>query len=360
MDTSMASEKIYTSLGLMSGTSLDGIDAAIIKTNGESVLESGPSLTVHYDDAFRNRLRAHIRGELPRAEVEEELTKLHADAVAMLREKTPDTIELIGFHGQTTLHRPHEGVTVQIGNGALLAELTGIDVVCDFRTRDVEEGGQGAPLVPLYHAALAHALPKPLAILNIGGVANLTWLGAKGEIIAFDTGPGNALINDLMHKYTSQEYDAGGKLALSGRVDEARVRQWLNDPFFSKPAPKSLDRNHFDVTAAYTLPLNDAAATISEFTAAAVRKAAELLRMPKSAWYICGGGRHNAFLMQSLAQKLGDVQNADVLGWNGDALEAQAFAYLAVRSLKGLPLSLPTTTGVKEPVTGGVLHNYSK
>jgi len=357
----MLKEKVLA-LGLMSGTSLDGIDAALIETDGERVNAFGPWLTLPYTDAFRGQLRGALRGEGDIPALERDLTLRHAEVVEVLLQKAGAAardVRVIGFHGQTLAHRPQEGITWQIGNGALLAERTGIDVVCDFRRADVAAGGQGAPLVPLFHAALASDLPKPCAILNIGGVANVTWIGEGGAVIAFDTGPGNALINDAAHKASGAAHDEDGKLAARGKVDSALLARLLRDPFFATQPPKSLDRDHFSGAVPAGLSHADAAATLTEFTAASVEAAAEHFPHAPKAWFVCGGGRHNPVLMAALARRLGNVQSVGTLGWAGDALEAQAFAFLAVRSLRGLPLSMPSTTGVTRPVSGGVVYRKS-
>jgi anhydro-N-acetylmuramic acid kinase len=344
----------------MSGTSLDGIDAALLHTDGEAITGFGPDLTMEYEPAFREKLHAAIAGTGDLAAVERELTLLHAEAVTQLLQYAdmhPREIGIIGFHGQTIAHRPHEGITRQLGDGALLAECTGINVVNDFRRRDVAAGGQGAPLVPLYHAALTGPLPKPLAVLNIGGVANVTWVGADGTLLAFDTGPGNALINDWVHAHTGNPYDHNGDMAGRGRAHEPTVAKALNDPFFRAVPPKSLDRNAFAPLLQLPLSPEDGAATLTAFTAAAVAQGLGWLPETPLAWYVCGGGRHNPILMRELRARLNAaVHSVDTLDWQGDALEAQAFAFLAVRSLRGLPLSLPSTTGVRYPVTGGALH----
>ncbi|OHC74657.1 MAG: anhydro-N-acetylmuramic acid kinase [Rhodospirillales bacterium RIFCSPLOWO2_12_FULL_58_28] len=340
-------------LGLMSGTSLDGIDAAIIDTDGERVLSFGPALTIPYADDFRERLRNVLAGG-ESAMVERELTLLHAEAVKRLPYKD---VELVGFHGHTVEHRPADGVTRQIGDGALLAKEIGIPAVGDFRSNDVAAGGEGAPLAPLFHAALARNLEKPLVVLNIGGVANVTWMGTGGELSAFDAGPGNALIDDRLLKTTGRPMDKDGALARSGKTDEMIVAGLLAHPYFNKPPPKSLDRNDFNADEIARLSPADGAATLTAFTVQAIAAAVKHLPAPPKRWLVCGGGRRNKFMMDSLNEALGgNVEAVEAEGWNGDALEAQAFAYLAVRSLMGLPLSLPATTGVGKPTTGGVLH----
>ena len=351
-------------LGLMSGTSLDGVDAALIETDGVTVSGFGPWRTAPYPDDLRERLRAVIEGRGGRDETERALTEFHADAAEALLAETGvrrEEIAVAGFHGHTIRHEPEAGLTDQIGDGAALARRLGIDVVNDFRSSDVAAGGQGAPLVPLFHAALARrsGLAAPLAVLNLGGVANVTWIGgpADEDLLAFDTGPGCALIDDWVLSMTGAALDRDGRLARSGTVDRAALRALLAHPYFDAEPPKSLDRNAFDPAPVSGLSAGDGAATLVAFTAEAVRRA--LAHMPAAPlrWLVTGGGRHNPALMAALAARLGVPCDAvERVGWQGDALEAQAFGYLAVRSRRGLALSLPRTTGVPRPVSGGVFH----
>jgi anhydro-N-acetylmuramic acid kinase len=346
----------------MSGTSLDGIDVAAIATDGRRRVIPGPAVTVPYPEPFRERLRSVLGGVGEVAAVEAELTRLHAAAIAQFRVKYPDVpVELIGFHGHTILHRPAERRTWQIGDGALLARLAGADVVADFRSADVAARGEGAPLAPLYHAALAAGLLKPLAVINLGGVGNVTWIGpgadrSEDQILAFDTGPGNALIDDWVRSHTGEAADLDGKLARAGRVSAEHVARFLKNPYFDRAPPKSLDRDDFRDATPRGLSLEDGAATLTEMTAAAVAAARRQFPSPPREWLVCGGGRHNPAMMAVLTRLLGTpVRPVEAVGWNGDALEAQAFAYLAVRSVLGLPLSLPSTTGAPHPVCGGRL-----
>jgi anhydro-N-acetylmuramic acid kinase len=348
-------------IGLMSGTSLDGIDAAWIETDGRAAIRTGPSLTLPYDDVFRARLRAVLGEKAPATEiaaVEQALTERHAEAVETLRRRHAlDRIDLIGFHGHTILHRPERRRTRQIGDGAALAARLGVPVVADFRSADVAMGGQGAPFVPAYHQALAGGLERPLAVLNLGGVANVTWIGTEPDhLLAFDTGPGNALLDDWALRHTGRPVDAGGALAARGRVDDDWLQRFLAHPFFAAPPPKSLDRDAFGGLIPDHLSAEDGAASLTHATAAAVALAP--LPAPPRRWLVTGGGRHNPALMAALAAALRrPVEPVEAIGWDGDALEAQAFAYLAVRSLNGLPLSFPGTTGVPAPQTGGRLHH---
>lgn len=344
---------------MMSGTSLDGIDIAFVATDGRARVATGPALTLPYDAGLRRRLRGVLGGQGDIAPVERALTEAHAEAVRFYLARHPaDGVDLVGFHGQTILHRPREGRTWQIGDGTLLASLTGLDVVCDFRSADVAAGGEGAPLVPLYHQALAAGFELPVAVLNIGGVANVTWIGAGAdELLAFDTGPGNAPIDDWMLAHTGRAVDFGGALAGSGRVDTAHVESFLSDhPYFARRPPKSLDRDDFSGWQPSGLSPADGAATLTAMAAAAAAAAARYFPAPARRWLVTGGGRHNATLMMMLAVRLGaPVAPVEAVGWDGDALEAQAFGYLAVRATLGLPLSVPGTTGVPAPTTGGRL-----
>ncbi len=351
---------MQTVVGLMSGTSMDGIDAALVRTDGVDRVEPVAFLSTPYGNGFRSRLRACLGGKGDVADVERDLTEAHAAAVLRLLAEAgvpARAVDLIGFHGHTILHAPEERRTWQIGNGALLAQRTGIAVVDDFRTADVASGGQGAPLAPLYHRALASGLPKPLAVLNLGGVGNVTWIGRGDDVIACDTGPANALVDDWVLAKTGARYDEGGRLARTGRVHALALTELLDNPYFDRPAPKSLDRDAFDPAPVRDLSPEDGAATLTAFTAFAVERALPHLPEPPARWLVSGGGRHNATLMEMLADRLrAPVEPVESVGWDGDALEAQAFAYLAVRSRLGLPLSLPTTTGVPAPVTGGRFH----
>lgn len=356
-------------IGMMSGTSLDGVDAALIRTNGLEVLESGPFVSIPFSDELYNDLyeAVHLRGDMPR--IERDFTKMHADVVKKLLTEAgmkAKEIGIIGFHGQTVSHRPKEGITWQIGNGAMLAGLADIDVVCDFRRRDVSAGGEGAPLVPLFHASLVRNMALPVAVLNIGGVANVTWVGRSEDhseslmemdIMAFDTGPGNALINDWVRSKTGKAYDDGGALALAGQVQEAVLADYMALPYFTAYPPKSLDRNQFkDDAPLQNLSVEQGAATLTAFTVQSIIDGVKFFPAPPKRWLVTGGGRHNAAIMQGLSRQLMNVQPVEAVGWNGDALEAQAFAFLAVRSLYNLPLSLPTTTGASRAVTGGAYY----
>ncbi|MEZ5831412.1 MAG: anhydro-N-acetylmuramic acid kinase [Dongiaceae bacterium] len=363
MDSKAKGEGAVWAIGLMSGTSCDGIDAALIHTDGTLIDDFGPTIELPYDAAFRARLQSCFGGKGPVAAVERELTERHADAVGQLlaeADRKPSEIAVVGFHGQTIHHAPERHQTVQIGDGALLAKLTGIDVVNDFRSADVGAGGQGAPLAPVYHLARAAHLPKPIAVLNLGGVGNVTWIGEDGSLLAFDTGPGNALLDDWALRHTGKPADLDGALAASGHPSVTALAKLKSDPYFSLPAPKSLDRQHFKAladSALSGLSAADGAATLVAFTAWSAAEAVRVFPSPPREWLVCGGGRLNPAIMQALRARLPcPVRSVDAVGWDGDALEAQAFAFMAVRSLRGLPLSFPGTTGVPRPMPGGRHH----
>ena len=357
----------------MSGTSLDGIDVALLVTDGEDVVERGPSATY----AYRPEQQALLQEALTDAKTltgrsarpgilnlaGRELTDWHARTIELFLQQnnlTPSNIEVIGFHGQTVIHRPEMRLTVQLGDGQALARRTGCKVVYDMRAADVAAGGQGAPLVPVYHRALAAGQPeRPIAFVNIGGVANLTWIGRDGELVAFDTGPGNALLNDWCQRHTDVPFDRDGALAARGVLDTKAFMALALSPYFEKPVPKSLDRNGFDVTVLDGLSPQDGAATLTHFTATSIARGIGHLPERPKAYVICGGGRHNPTLMREirgLLEPLGErVLVAEDLGLNGDSMEAEAWAYLAVRCLDGLPISFPGTTGVPRPLSGGLV-----
>ena len=347
---------------------MDGIDAAVVRTDGAGIVEPISSVTIPYSPEFRRDLQSVLGGEGPVERVSEALTKRHGDAVAAVLAASalsPGDVAVIGFHGHTILHQPEHGRTWQIGDGALLASLTAIDVVADFRTADVAAGGEGAPLAPIFHAAVAPA-DRPVCMLNIGGVANVTWIGVGAStekeavfdhLLAFDTGPGNALIDDWVDAHCSAPFDRDGAIAASGEVRIVCLEKLMAHSYFDRSPPKSLDRDAFSTAGLGDLSPADGAATLTAFTVAAVERAAAHLPAPPRRWIVTGGGRHNGFLMRELGEHLDvPVVSAEQAGLDGDAMEAQAFAYMAVRSLCGLPLSGPSTTGVPRPLTGG--HKY--
>jgi len=356
--------------GLMSGTSMDGVDAALLATDGEEVEAFGPTHFRAYSEAERAVLRAALAAATglddrsarpePLAAAERIVTDAHAEAVeALLARADVDAsrIGLVGFHGQTVFHAPARGLTVQIGDGPALARRLGIPVIHDFRAADVAAGGQGAPLVPVYHRALVRSagLQGDVAVVNIGGVANVTRIGADGSLVAFDTGPGNALIDDLVRERTGAPMDRDGRLSLAGKVEPQTLAELMADPWFALPPPKSLDRDAFSRAPVARLSTEDAAATLAAFTAEAIARAVALAGGAQ--WIVvCGGGAHNPAILARLAEMSGAaISTADQHGWSVDFMEAQAFAFLAARFVAGLPASYPQTTGVPLPTVGGVL-----
>ncbi|KAA9009068.1 anhydro-N-acetylmuramic acid kinase [Histidinibacterium aquaticum] len=351
-------------LGAMSGTSLDGVDAAVIVTDGERIHEFGPSAYRPYSPTDRMILRAGLGlwpGEPGVAAATEVVDETHMAAL----EGFP--AEIVGFHGQTLAHEPEGRGTHQAGDGQALADFLGIPVIWDFRSADVRLGGQGAPLAPFYHFALARWLEakEPLAFLNLGGVGNLTWIDPRlpkpesdGALLAFDTGPANAPVDDLLWSRRGQARDENGALAREGTVREDLLDRFLSDSYFLRIPPKSLDRGAFPALAGSVaeLPDADAAATLTACAAASVVAGLDHCPVPPERLLVTGGGRHNATLMEMIAAGTGiPVAPVEEVGIDGDMLEAQAFAHLAVRVIRGLPTSAPGTTGVAAAVGGGVL-----
>lgn len=373
-------------VGLMTGTVLDGnVDVALIRTDGELVTEFGPYMLHPYPENTRTLLAETLAAarvwnfEGPEPEIfvraQEALTRGQSQAVLGLLQKAglgPEDIGVVGFHGQTVLHRGprkgRKGATRQLGDGALLSTLLGIPVAFDFRSADVAAGGQGAPLVPVYHEALMHSLAANstfdqngrTAVLNLGGVGNITWSDGKGRVIAFDTGPANAPINDLVRAHGAGEMDRDGLIASKGKVDEARISELLQNSYLTEAFPKSLDRFDFPASMAEDLALEDGVATLTAFTAATVAKALDLLPIRPERLLVCGGGRRNPTLMAMIAARTkAVVEPVEAVGWRGDAVEAECFAFLAARTLRGLPISFPETTGAPAPMTGGRLAGRS-
>ncbi|HUN75478.1 MAG TPA: anhydro-N-acetylmuramic acid kinase [Steroidobacteraceae bacterium] len=363
-------------LGLMTGTVLDGmIDIAAIRTDGKDIQELGPWALLPYAPELRPLLQAAVQAacawqfEGPEPgifrEAEQALTRAQTEAVQRFlcsQGFAPGQVAVIGFHGQTVLHRPREphrlGDTRQLGDGEWMAHATGIDVAYDFRTADVRAGGQGAPLAAIYHAALLRRIgAEPnSAMLNLGGVANVSWWGGGEQVIAFDTGPANAPLNDWVGRHRLGELDRDGALAEQGIADEARLARLLEHPYFAAPYPKSLDRNSFSASMVEGLSPADGAATLTALIGAAVGRALDRLPERPRRLIVCGGGRKNPAIMRAIRVRANVVPvSAEQVGCRGDAIEAECFAYLAVRAARGLPISFPLTTGVKEAMTGGRL-----
>ena len=362
---------MYRVIGLMSGTSLDGVDAALIETVGETQIHFDAGCEQPYTPDERRQLQAAVDAalkwkfegpepvEFKSAELA--LNAAHERAIKSVLASAganADSVDLIGFHGQTLLHRAptatQKGATRQIGDGAALARSVGIDVMFDFRSADVAAGGQGAPLATLFHDALFRRddLPGPIAVLNLGGVANVSWLGT-GDPVAFDTGPASGLLDAWCEETIGETCDRNGALAARGKVNAAALAQLMDHPYFDLPPPKSLDRWDFSLDPVRGLSPEDGAATLTAFTARTVANAISGIGRPERV-LATGGGRKNPVMMAAIAEQLGrPAEPVEAVGWNGDLMEAQAFAWLAVRAQAGLPLSLPSTTGVPRPMTGG-------
>jgi anhydro-N-acetylmuramic acid kinase len=363
----------FKAIGLMSGTSMDGVDAAVIRSDGIDVLERGPSFTLAYRADFRKRLAAALddarsiidRDKRPGdlAAVERELTSLHAQAVEQLLDAfsiNREEVDLIGFHGHTVLHRPERGLTIQIGDGQELSRMIGIPVVYDMRAGDMKAGGEGAPLAPAYHGALARSLDGewPVAFVNIGGISNITLVEKDGRLAAFDTGPGNALIDQWVEAKAGIPMDQGGAIASEGGVLQRLVQHYLEAPFFQGKKRRSLDRNDFLPLDPGAASLEDGARSLARVTAEAIFLSASHLPNPPKRWIICGGGRLNRTIMadlHDLASADGSsVVTAEQAGFDGDSMEAEAWAFLAIRSRLGMPISWPETTGCRKPTCGGI------
>ncbi len=352
---------LSTALGLMSGTSADGMDAAILVTDGEARLEVKGGVTIPYEASFRQSLldlAAPNSDESKAASIDRELTQQHAETVKQCCVRLGIAlaeIDVIGFHGHTIRHDPDSGTTWQLGDGRLLREMTGRPVVYDMRSADMAAGGQGAPLAPLYHRAIIGSRPGTHLILNLGGVGNVTWISGD-QIAAGDTGPGCGLLDALVARHTDQAFDEDGTLALAGTIHQNVIDSAFdNIPFFRKPFPKSADRFDFDLVDVSYLSLEDGAASLCALTVAAVVEVVQCLPSKVDHCWVSGGGSHHPLMMELLAQHFPHVARINELGHQEDTIEAECFGWLAVRRLLGLPTSLPQTTGASSPVCGGVL-----
>ena len=379
--------KIYTSMGLMSGTSLDGIDVSIIKSDGKREYSSILDRYFEYDRELIQKL-LKIRDKIGNSDdllkyfeeirdLEREITLFHVKAVDETIRIFDADIDLIGFHGQTIFHDSKKKISRQLGDGKLLSQLTKKKVVYNFRKNDLKNGGQGAPLAPIFHNALANKMNKkfdidfPINILNIGGISNITsavrWeeLWHTNKIFAYDIGPGNCLIDEWIRKNSKNNYDNKGSIARSGKVDKLILNQALENFNHNSRYEKSLDVNDFDIFFAKGLSLENGAATITDFTAKIISEGINFIheknQLWNDKWLVCGGGRKNEYLLECIKNNFDkiNIDPIDKYEINGDYIESQAFAFLAIRSNEGLPISFPTTTRCKEPLTGGVsIENF--
>jgi anhydro-N-acetylmuramic acid kinase len=374
----MSSSNAMTAIGLMAGTSLDGVDAAMLTTDGETIEAHGPTWFRPYSPATRAAVvratRAALEGRDQAADIVEAADLVTSEHIAAVRDLLSSAridrseVDVVGFHGQTILHRPPIdrsalGRTWQIGGGGTFAYELGIETVSNFRGADMANGGEGAPLAPIYHAALAAEAgwDEPVCVLNLGGVANLTFVPPAArptDLVAFDCGPGNGLLDEWLLQTTGERMDTDGALAAAGTVDEEALALMALSPYLKRQPPKSLDRYDFKLAHVAKLGAADGAATLTAFTAQCVAKAVDLLPAAPARWIVCGGGRHNPVMMAELRQRVpGEVLTAEDVGWRGDMIEAECFAYLAVRCLRGLPISFPKTTRAPRPLSGGVRHS---
>jgi len=359
-------DKNLYSLGLMSGTSMDGIDASIIKSDGEQSVEIIDDLYIKYDNIFRLELKKCIdlcktNNDIKKIskrikKLEKDLTLYHAKACKLIIQKNKKIkIDLIGFHGQTILHRPKEGCSKQIGDSNLLSKIIKTTVVSDFRTNDILNGGEGAPIAPLYHKLILSKVSNyPSAIINIGGIANITYIENKKKIISFDTGPGNCLIDKWVENNSSMHFDKMGMLAQSGKLDKKILNKFLQDSYYKKEFPKSLDIKHFDLNCLKKLNLEDGSTTLSILTVETICLAINSLNILPNIILLSGGGRKNNFIIENIKKRINKpVKLVDEFNFDGDFIESQALAYLAIRSYFKKFITLPSTTGVKMPCTGG-------
>lgn len=360
--------KKITAIGLMSGSSLEGITASAVITDGIDIYEELRAVNVPYDDDIRERLQK-LQGHRPQeseemqAEFEaldKDVTQAHAEVAEDIMDFIGGKPDVVGFHGHTVLHLPQEGFTYQLGSGQMLADRLQTRVVNRFGNADMAAGGQGAPLTPSFYAALVNECEKPVAVLNIGGISEITWLGNNGEMLAFDIGPGNAPVNDWVGRHGGMHMDYNGKLAITGQIHHKVLNNLLRHKFFAKVPPKSIDRDIFKDKLEHLegLSLEDGAATATAFIAEAVAysMALYLPQMPRRL-IVCGGGAKNPTLVRFIRQRLAgvEVKTAAEIGCRADTLEAQAIAYLAARRLYHLPITFPATTGVSGPTVGGEL-----
>ena len=375
--------KLYTAIGLMSGTSMDGVDASLIRSNGIDEFTNILDKYYEYDDNLHQGLidlrnlilvDEDLRKYSNRlSELEREITIFHSKVVNEISLKYNDEIDFIGFHGQTIFHNPEKKITKQLGEGNLLSQLVNKRVIYDFRQKDLKNNGQGAPLTPIFHHLLSQNINKkykiefPVCFINIGGISNITKISKKNEILeenleAFDLGPGNCLIDEWIRKNSNKNFDLGGSIAKSGKINQLILNQII-DNFKIESYEKSLDIKDFDISFARGLSLEDGCATITNFTAYLIAKGIEHSNLNGTKpikYLVCGGGRKNSFLIQNIKDYLSNNKNIsldiiDKYSYDGDYVESQAFGYLAIRSFLNLPISFPKTTGCKTPTVGGKL-----
>ena len=361
-------KEIFYSLGLMSGTSLDGIDASIIKSDGENFIKTIDNMHFEYDYQFKSKLKKTVNTVISKKQfstlsekikkIEEELTLKHAEACKLIIKKNKNIkIDFLGFHGQTILHRPNKGYSIQIGNSNLLSKIMNIPVISEFRKNDILNGGQGAPLAPLYHQVILNKIKAklPAVVINIGGISNITYMKKNKKLISFDCGPGNYLIDEWIRKKLRKEFDKNGYQAKKGKVNKKILKKLLQDPYYKKNYPKSLDVKYFNLKKLKGLNTKDGSATLSMLTVETILNAINNFKNYPKILLITGGGRKNKFIFKNIKKKVKcPIYSVDHFKIDGDYVESQAFAYLSIRSYLKKNITFPNTTGVKKPCVGGI------
>ena len=369
-------KKLITAIGLMSGTSCDGIDASIIESDGENDLNLIGNYFFPYEEESRFKIRKLkekidkvVDLEINKGEIndlEKKITSLHSKAINLLLEKldiNKSEIDLVGLHGHTIFHSFQSKKTKQLSDGKALSAMTGLNVIYDFRENDLRNGGQGAPLVPIFHKLLQKKLELklPVVFVNIGGISNITYLDKNDEMISFDSGPGNFLIDKLLQLKSNDkiQFDKNGDLAFKGRIDKSILDNYLSDPYYKTLPPKSLDVNDFNLSPVREISLQNSITTLSELTSVTIVNSLNFFLHRPQKIILCGGGRKNRYIYEQIAKKSNiSTTSIDHYKLNGDFIESQAFAYLAIRSFLKKPISFPKTTGVSKPMTGGKLIKF--
>ena len=373
----MLKSKNYIALGLMSGTSADGIDVAVLTTDGKTKINLGPSGYYPFSNSFRSKIKSifkkkvnieKIKKQKRIVDIENEFTYLNFVAINKFLKKNKinkKEIDVVGFHGQTISHNPMNGYSWQIGNSQKLVNLLNVKVVSNFRDNDIKNGGQGAPLTPIFHYYLTKKIKKKICFINLGGISNVTYFNHRSknslnDILAFDAGPCCSLMDDWVSKNSNKKFDDLGILARSGNVKKEIIQNFLKKPYFSKLPPKSLDRSFFSLSLLKKLKIRDGSATINYLVADTLLKAFGYFPNYPDLCILSGGGRHNKFLVELINKKIkkSKILLAENYNWNGDSIEAHAFAYLSVRKLLNLPITYPKITGVKKPLSGGQVFTF--
>jgi len=370
--------KNFYSIGLMSGTSTDGIDVSIIRSDGEQFIELVDDMYLKYEDRLKSKLikiislctsKEHFTKIAEKIkELEKEITQIHSKASQLIMKKNKNiNIDLIGFHGQTIIHKPKDGYSLQIGDAQLLSNFTNTTVISDFRKNDILNGGQGAPLSPIYHQLILTKIKSklPSAVINVGGISNITYVDEFNKMFSFDIGPGNCLIDQWVRYKTNREFDKDGVIANSGKVNQYILNKYLGDPYYKKKFPKSLDIKDFDLKDLEDISFEDGCATLSMLTVKSIVSAINNFKNQPNLILFAGGGRKNKYIFNKIKEEFGNsimliddfnLKGDFSAGLNGDFIESQAFAYLAIRSYLKKNITFPNTTGVNKPCSGGLVY----